>query len=127
MYSARYYNGVLGGDIYVVRFASCVALHAIWSASVAVALFHKREQIVRAGGVGGMLGYGLVYAFVPMVLHGLYDTMLKKEYNVSALGVALASFVYLAAMVEWSWQKEIARFEATRRGEAGVGGAWAVA
>ncbi len=120
MYSSRYYNGIAGGDTYVVRFASCVALHAIWAAAVATALYQKREQILHAGGVGGMLGYGLLYAFIPMILHGLYDTMLKKEYNVAALGVALASFVYLAAMIEWSRQKEIARVEAAA-GAMGVG------
>jgi RsiW-degrading membrane proteinase PrsW (M82 family) len=116
MYSSRYYNGVSGAQTYIVRFASCVALHAVWSGSVATALYHKREQIAQAGGVGGMLGYGLVYAFVPMLLHGLYDTMLKKEYNLAALAVALASFVYLAAMIEWSRQKEIAQMEASAGG-----------
>jgi len=31
-----------------------------------------------------------------MILHGLYDTCLKKNYNGGALIVALASFGYLA-------------------------------
>ena len=33
---------------------------------------------------------------VPMILHGLYDTLLKKEMSVLALVVAVASFFWLA-------------------------------
>jgi len=33
---------------------------------------------------------------IPMVLHGLYDTLLKKELDFLALVVAAASFGYLA-------------------------------
>ena len=33
---------------------------------------------------------------IPTVLHGLYDTLLKKELNAGALAVALASFGWLA-------------------------------
>jgi hypothetical protein len=29
-----------------------------------------------------------------MVLHGLYDTLLKKELNGAALGVAIVSFLF---------------------------------
>ena len=41
----------------------------------------------------------LVYVAVPMVLHGLYDTLLKKDMSAWALVVALASFGYLAFQV----------------------------
>ena len=37
---------------------------------------------------------------VPMVLHGLYDTLLKKEMNVGALVVAVVSFAWLALQIE---------------------------
>ena len=30
LYAGRDYNGVFGGDVYLVRFISCVALHAVW-------------------------------------------------------------------------------------------------
>jgi len=40
-----------------------------------------------------------VYVAVPMILHGLYDTLLKREMNGIALLVALASFGYLAFQV----------------------------
>jgi hypothetical protein len=36
---------------------------------------------------------------VPMLLHGLYDTFLKKEMNAAALGIALLSFGFLAFQI----------------------------
>ena len=36
---------------------------------------------------------------VPMVLHGFYDTLLKKDLNAQALAVAVASFVWLAFQI----------------------------
>jgi hypothetical protein len=36
---------------------------------------------------------------VPMLLHGLYDTLLKKEMNAVALGVAVLSFLFLAFQI----------------------------
>ena len=101
MYSGRYYNGILGGDIYLVRFLSCVALHAVWSASTAIMLYMNRHRIASAEGAWGTIGYTLLYTAVPMVLHGLYDTLLKKDDHLIALAVALASFVYLAGLIEW--------------------------
>src|SRR5262249_46186333 len=41
----------------------------------------------------------LVYIAVPMVLHGLYDTLLKKEMAAMALLVAVLSFGYLALRI----------------------------
>jgi len=38
----------------------------------------------------------------PMVLHGLYDTCLKQEHGVAALGVAIASFGWLTWQLEWA-------------------------
>jgi len=34
-----------------------------------------------------------------MVLHGLYDTLLKKDMNGLALGVAILSFLFLAFQI----------------------------
>jgi RsiW-degrading membrane proteinase PrsW (M82 family) len=111
MYSGRYYNGMLGGDIYLVRFASCVALHAVWSASVAIMLYKNRDKLANAPGTSALLGYGLVYAGGPMLLHGLYDTLLKKDHSLVALGIALASFAYLAALIEWSMRRGEIEYE----------------
>jgi RsiW-degrading membrane proteinase PrsW (M82 family) len=96
MYSRDYYNGIGPAGIYVVRFVSCVALHAIWSASVGITL--DRNQAL----IQGDLRW---FEFIPplvrilgvaMVLHGLYDTLLKKEMNALGLIVAVASFLWLA-------------------------------
>ena len=40
---------------------------------------------------------------VPMVLHGLYDTFLKKEMNALALTVAVCSFLWLAFQIS-AWR-----------------------
>jgi hypothetical protein len=50
------------------------------------------------------------------VLHGLYDTLLKKEMDGVALGVAVASFLYLAFQISrvHSGDDEAARKELLR-------------
>ncbi|MEX1096311.1 MAG: PrsW family glutamic-type intramembrane protease [Planctomycetales bacterium] len=99
MYAGNYYNGIHGGDIYVVRFISCVALHAVWTGSVAIT-FQQNQGLFQ----GEQEWYEYIPSLfiiigVPMVLHGLYDTLLKKEMNGWALAIALLSFVYLAFLV----------------------------
>jgi RsiW-degrading membrane proteinase PrsW (M82 family) len=47
IYSARYYNGLTGPGIYLVRFLSCVALHSIWSGSVADTVAAEKRRIRR--------------------------------------------------------------------------------
>jgi hypothetical protein len=37
---------------------------------------------------------------VPMVLHGLYDTLLKKDHSGWALATAVVSFVWLIYQIE---------------------------
>jgi RsiW-degrading membrane proteinase PrsW (M82 family) len=99
MYSGSFYNGIHGPGIYVVRFVSCVALHAVWTGSVAITL-HQKQGLIQ----GEMSWYEYIPPLflivgVPMVLHGLYDTLLKKEMNALALGVAVLSFAYLAFQI----------------------------
>lgn len=96
LYSGRYYNGVSGPGIYVVRFISCVALHAIWSGSVAITLYLRRDLFDRAEHWRDWIAPMLVVIALPMVLHGLYDTSLKRDMNWLAVVVAVASFGWLA-------------------------------
>ena len=96
LYSSRYYNGISGPGTYAVRFISCVALHAIWTGSVAITLFLRRDLFEKVGTWHDWIGPILFVIGVPMVLHGLYDTCLKKDMNGVALIVAVASFGYLA-------------------------------
>ncbi len=106
IYSADFYNGVAAGDIYVVRFVSCVALHAIWAAAVAVMITRYRDEMQQDWDWPQMLFAVLKVQAVPMVLHGLYDVMLKKDMNFPALMVALVSFLWLAFMIERSRREE---------------------
>jgi RsiW-degrading membrane proteinase PrsW (M82 family) len=98
-YCSDYYNGVSTGGVYLVRFASCVALHAVWAASVAVGLFNLQYKV----DTSEPWLVAIRAALLPMVLHGLYDTLLKKEMDAYALATALASFAFLV------WQIETAR------------------
>ena len=99
MYSSNYYNGIFGSNIYVIRFISCVALHALWTGSAAIAIQQRQGLLQSAEHWYDMIAPTLVYIAVPMILHGLYDTLLKKEMPGLALVVALASFGYLAFQV----------------------------
>lgn len=98
MYSQDFYNGISGSWIYVVRFISCVALHAIWSGSVGISI-NQRQHLLKDEETEGWPSYllnVLILIAVPMVLHGLYDTLLKKDLSFFALVTAAVSFAYLA-------------------------------
>jgi RsiW-degrading membrane proteinase PrsW (M82 family) len=99
-YSADSYNGIAEGMIYLVRFASCVALHAIWAGSVALVINRNQDYVGGDGFDWGDAGnFILHYLAIAMVLHGLYDTLLKKDMEIAALAVAVASFAWLAWLV----------------------------
>lgn len=90
-YASNYYNGICGPDIYVVRFVSCAALHAVWSATAAISLWRDNAEIVDSGGVFTWV-HATMGAIIPvMFLHGLYDALLKLDYDAGALAVAVAS------------------------------------
>ncbi|WP_165228248.1 PrsW family glutamic-type intramembrane protease [Aquisphaera insulae] len=100
MYSSRFYNGISPGEMYLVRFVSCAALHAIWTAAVGIVMW-RRQDTLRQGEDGAGLALAVLQILaVPMVLHGLYDTLLKQDMDVYALGVGLASFAWLVLQVE---------------------------
>ncbi len=101
MYSSDYYNGIAGGLTYLVRFASCVTLHAVWASSVALLMYNNQDYLPGQSDVDfgwdTVLSFVVFYLGIAMVLHGLYDTLLKQELQVAALAVAAASFGW------WSW------------------------
>jgi hypothetical protein len=43
---------------------------------------------------------------VPILLHGLFDTMVKKDLNVLALLVAIAAFAWLAWLIKQAQARE---------------------
>ncbi len=95
-YSAETYNGLATGMIYLVRFASCVALHAMWAGAVALLICRNQDYVGGDGFDWGDAGnFVLHYLAVAMVLHGLYDTLLKKEHEFWAMAIAALSFGWL--------------------------------
>jgi RsiW-degrading membrane proteinase PrsW (M82 family) len=93
LYSATFYNGVDGPLMYLVRFVSCVSLHAVWSAMVAVAIYRKRAHFTGRANFIDRAWILLTAMWLPMVLHALYDTLLKKDMRVGALAVAGVSLL----------------------------------
>jgi RsiW-degrading membrane proteinase PrsW (M82 family) len=102
MYSADFYNGVQSGGIYIVRFVSCVALHAIWTGSVAMFIYKYSHFLEGDFEWYDWIPRVILLVSVPMLLHGLYDVLLKKEMGGLALVAALASFAWFAWLVETS-------------------------
>jgi RsiW-degrading membrane proteinase PrsW (M82 family) len=99
-YAERMYNGLATADMYLVRFASCVALHAVWSASVALSLCKTPGPFVDMSDKAVTTAAALRVLAVPAVLHGLYDAMLQYHYDAGALAVAVVSFGWLAWQIE---------------------------
>jgi len=97
-YSSDSYNGIALGMTYLVRFASCVALHAMWAGAVAILMCQNQDYLGEFdwGNAGNFV---LHYLGIAMVLHGLYDTLLKKEYEIWALAIAAISFAWFAWLV----------------------------
>lgn len=106
IYSADYYNGIATGDIYVVRFVSCVALHAVWSAAAAVSIYNNQDLFASDWEWSDFLVCSIKVLGVPMVLHGLYDTLLKREMNGLALLTAVASFFWMVLLIELARRQE---------------------
>jgi RsiW-degrading membrane proteinase PrsW (M82 family) len=104
-YSADFYNGILSADIYVVRFVSCVALHAIWSASVAVFIYQQREMVEAAVTPWEWLNAAFTVVIVSTFLHGLYDTMMKKQYVLGGIILGMVSVAVLGLQIEWLRKK----------------------
>jgi hypothetical protein len=67
---------------------------------VAIVMNRNQDYIDGDGFEWGEAGnFILHYLAIAMVLHGLYDTLLKKDYEFAALSVAVASFAWLAWLV----------------------------
>jgi RsiW-degrading membrane proteinase PrsW (M82 family) len=115
LYSAEFYNGIAPGEIYLVRFISCIALHGIWSASAALFIHRFRHFIQADFAWYDFIPRALFLVSISMILHGLYDTFLKRDLNVPALLTALASFAWFAWSVERTRRSEGSRKLALRR------------
>jgi RsiW-degrading membrane proteinase PrsW (M82 family) len=117
LYSRDFYNGVADIDVYLVRFISCVALHAVWAGCVGITIQQQKGWLDAAESWFGYVLRVVAVLAVPMVLHGLYDTLLKKEMDGWALAVALASFAYLAVLISRLTDEEVAASKEAMLGE----------
>ncbi len=105
-YSGNYYNGIEPRDAYAVRFISCVALHAIWSGAAALLIYRSRDLLQTTDDkwkLATTIGSALI---IPVVLHGMYDTLLKKDLPLGALITAAISFAFLVVVVEGTRHSE---------------------
>ncbi len=102
----EFYNGSSGGGIYVVRFVSCVALHAVWSASVALVIARDPSRVQSHDTWWQTAASTVQVLLVPMVLHGLYDTLLKRDQSALALATAVASVAWLVWLAERELSEE---------------------
>jgi RsiW-degrading membrane proteinase PrsW (M82 family) len=106
LYASDYYNGIATGEIYVVRFVSCVGLHAMWAAAVGIMIARCRDEMQSDWEWSDLAIAVLKVQAVPMLLHGLYDVLLKKEMTGWAIAVAALSFAWLAVLIEWCRREE---------------------
>lgn len=106
MYCGDYYNGSEGLQTYLVRFVSCVGLHSIWAAAAGIFIYKHQNLIQDAESWYTVLLNCAILVSVPMVLHGFYDTMLKKDMHAAALCVAVISFAWLVFQIEQAHRRD---------------------
>lgn len=106
MYASSYYNGIEPAPAYIVRFVSCVAFHAILSGGVALLMFGNQDYLDGDNDWVTFLWGGMTYIIIAMVLHGLYDTLLKQHLDPVAFLVALGAFGWLAWLSRYYWDYE---------------------
>lgn len=101
MYSGSMYNGMSEGLTYLVRFVSCVSLHATWSGSVALMMYRNQDFLDTDDWTEFLAGMGY-YLSIAMVLHGMYDTLLKHDLHFVAILIGVGSYLWLAYLVRIS-------------------------
>ncbi|HEV2294406.1 MAG TPA: PrsW family glutamic-type intramembrane protease [Tepidisphaeraceae bacterium] len=117
-YAANYYNGVEGPDIYVVRFVSLVAFHTMLSGSCAILLLRHQHHLEAEQ---DYFEWGITFMAIisiPMFLHGLFNTLGKKGYDLSQVGLWALSFAWLAYLIHSSRKRESGLSRLTASGPA---------
>jgi RsiW-degrading membrane proteinase PrsW (M82 family) len=105
-YARDHYNGVLGGWVYVVRFVSCVALHAVWSSSSALVLWRSQADVEAIERWYDWFLPLLKIVGISMIFHGLYDTCLKRDLDLVAFVAGAASFAWFLWLYQWTIRQE---------------------
>lgn len=106
VYCSRYYNGSQTAGIYVVRFISCVAMHAAWAGTAAILMYRRREWLKGEMDWGDYVRALWPVILAPMILHGLYDTLLKLDMTPWALAVGTVSFILFTVLQEIEARKQ---------------------
>jgi RsiW-degrading membrane proteinase PrsW (M82 family) len=109
-YCDSFYNGISGGGMYVLRFSSCVALHATWSATAAILIWRRRDSLQSLRKGYQWIAPVVSTLWISMLLHGFYDTCLKKDHGIAALVAAILSF----ALFFWMYDQACREERATR-------------
>ena len=89
-----------------IRRHSPSRLRAVWSASAAIMIWRRRDWFQNDWDWGDMAATMFWVLGVPIVLHALYDTLLKRDMNGWALVAALGSFAWLVVITEWTRRQE---------------------
>ncbi len=106
-YCTTFYNGITGADIYVERFLSCIAFHVMLSGCCGILIFRKQKFLAEWKDPIDWLLLMTAILIVPIFLHGLFDTFLKKHMDAGAIVAWLACFGWLAWLIHDSRMKEI--------------------
>jgi hypothetical protein len=106
-YCMMFYNGISPASEYLVRFTSIASLHVMLSGACGIMIFHKRKHLGSWIGFYDWVLTMTALMIVPIVLHGLYDALLKVHLDGAALVVWLATFAWLAWLITSSRNNEI--------------------
>lgn len=85
--------------LYSTRFISCVGLHAVWSAIAGMLTWTFRDSVREGMPEGQSWICTAVTLTAPILLHGFFETFLKKGYLQYALLTGLISFAVLLTLL----------------------------
>jgi RsiW-degrading membrane proteinase PrsW (M82 family) len=105
-YAGNYYNGVEPASMYVVRFVSCVSLHVMLSGACGILLQRHQHHLEAET---DYFEWGITFLAiitVPMFLHGLFNTVAKKDMPIGQIVLAGAAFAWLAYLIGSSRRRE---------------------
>jgi RsiW-degrading membrane proteinase PrsW (M82 family) len=95
------YHGVHDQLAYWLRYISCVVSHGVSTAAAAL-MAHRYQSLLhnQHSDLGEIVMRLLILIGIPMILHGLYNTLSDKNMDGLALAVDLVNFGWLAIMIE---------------------------
>ncbi len=105
-YSADMYNGIAGPMTYAVRFLSCVALHSIWAGIVGLLMYRDQSHLSEVE-ADDFFWFVVRYLGIAMLLHALYDVLLKFDHELLALAIAAGSFAWLLWLIRREEAEEL--------------------